>query len=171
MNIEIELSKASVDSAIAQLKGYLQSLNDKNALFVKRLAELGIPVIDEKIEESEGDASKYHDTQIKIHSYGDYSEATLTVSGQDILFIEFGSGIFWNEESEAAHAGQFGYGVGTYPGQTHAFNTDPYGWWYRDETGAPQYSYGQQATAPMLQASHEIIANIRKIAREVYGSS
>ena len=169
MNIEIELSKASVDSAIAQLKEYLQSLNDKNALFVKRLAESGIPVIDEKIEGSAGDADKYHDTQIKIHSYGDYSEATLTVSGQDILFIEFGSGIHYNEGSSATHAGQFGYGVGTYPGQTHAF--DPKGWWYKDETGAPQQSYGQQATAPMLQASHEIIANIRKIAREVYGSS
>ena len=169
MNIEIELSKASVDSAIAKLKEYLQSLNDKNALFVKRLAELGIPVIDEKIEGSAGDADKYHDTQIKIHSYGDYSEATLTVSGQDILFIEFGSGIHYNEGSSAAHAGQFGYGVGTYPGQTHAFA--PKGWWYKDETGAPQHSYGQQATAPMLQASHEIIANIRKIAREVYGSS
>ena len=169
MNIEIELSKASVDSAIAQLKEYLQSLNDKNALFVKRLAESGIPVIDEKIEGSAGDADKYHDTQIKIHSYGDYSEATLTVSGQDILFIEFGSGIHYNEGSSATHSGQFGYGVGTYPGQTHAF--DPKGWWYKDETGAPQHSYGQQATAPMLQASHEIIANIRKIAREVYGSS
>ena len=169
MNIEIELSKASVDSAISQLKEYLQLLNDKNALFVKRLAELGIPIIDEKIEASAGDADKYHDTQIKIHSYGDYSEATLTVSGQDILFIEFGAGIHYNEGSSAAHAGQFGYGVGTYPGQTHA--RDPKGWWYRDETGAPQHSYGQQATAPMLQASHEIIANIRKIAREVYGSS
>ena len=169
MNIEIELSKASVDSAISQLKEYLQLLNDKNALFVKRLAELGIPVIDEKIEGSAGDADKYHDTQIKINSYGDYSEATLTVSGQDILFIEFGSGIHYNEGSSAAHAGQFGYGVGTYPGQTHAF--DPKGWWYKDETGAPQHSYGQQATAPMLRASHEIIANIRKIAREVYGSS
>lgn len=168
MNIEINLSKASVDSAIAQLKEYLQSLNDKNALFVKRLAELGIPIIDENIGESAGDANKYHDTQIKIHSYGDYSEATLTVSGQDILFIEFGSGIHYNP-SDPEHAGQFGYGVGTYPGQTHAY--DPKGWWYRDETGAPHHSYGQQATAPMLQASHEIITNIRKIAREVYGNN
>ena len=168
MNIEIELSKTSVDSAIAQLREYLESLNDKNALFVKRLSELGVPIIDERIGESAGDADKYHDTQIKIHSYGDYSEATLTVSGQDVLFIEFGSGIHYNP-SDPEHAGQFGYGVGTYPGQTHAF--DPKGWWYRDETGAPRHSYGQQATAPMLQASHEIIANIRKIAREVYGSS
>lgn len=168
MNIQIELSKASVDKAIAQLREYLDSMNDKNARFVEELAKLGIPIIDDKIAESIGDAEKYHDTQIKIHSYGDYSEATLSVSGQDILFIEFGSGKYYNP-SDPEHAGQFGYGVGTYPGQTHA--SDPDGWWYRDETGAPKHSKGQQATSPVLQASHEIIANIRKIAREVYGSS
>ena len=168
MNINIELSTSSVQRAIEQIKAYQDSLNDKNDLFVQRLAELGIPIIDENIHASAGDANKYHSTQIKINSFGDHSEATLTLSGQDILFIEFGSGIYYNPDGGSEHAGEFGYGVGTYPGQTHAF--DEQGWWYKDETGALHHSYGQQATAPMLKASHEIIENIRKIAREVYGS-
>ena len=167
MNIVINLSKESVESAIRQLTEYRDSLNDKNALFVQKLAELGIPIIENKIDESTGDADKYYDTQIEVTSHGDYSEAVLTVSGSDILFIEFGSGIHYNP-TDPEHAGEFGYGVGTYPGQTHAF--DPNGWWYTDKDGASRHSYGQKATSPMLQASHEIIENIRKIAREVYGN-
>ena len=168
MNIEIDLSKASIDNAIAQLKEYERSLNDKNALFVKKLAEIGIDVVEQRINDADGADNTYHDNQLKIHSYGDHSEAILSVSGTDILFIEFGSGIHYNP-TNPEHAGEFGYGVGTYPGQTHAF--DPEGWWYRDSTGAPHHSYGTRATAPMLNASKAIILEIREIAREVYGSS
>lgn len=168
MNIEINLSQQSVNNAINELKDYLARLNDKNEMFVRKLAELGIPIIDERMGQSQGDASDPYDTKITVRSDGDRAEAVLTVSGTEILFIEFGSGIYYNENSATAHASEFGYGVGTYPGQTHAFDED--GWWYRDDIGVLHHSYGQQATAPVLSASHEIISNIRKIAREVYGS-
>ena len=167
MNIEIELSPQSIQSAIMQLKEYRDSLNNKNDLFVKKLAEIGIDVVEQRFNEADGADSTYHDNQLKIHSYGDYSEAVLSVSGTDVLFIEFGSGIRYNP-TNPEHAEEFGYGVGTYPGQTHAF--DPEGWWYRDSTGVPRHSYGTRATAPMLNAAKAIILQIREIAREVYGS-
>lgn len=167
MNISIDLSKSSIDKAIEKLRSYKESLNDKNALFVKRLAEIGIDVVEQQIAVAKGDSDKSHATQLKIHSFGDYSEAILSVSGNDILFIEFGSGIHYNS-SNPEHAEKFGYGVGTYPGQKHAL--DPDGWWYRDSTGVSQHSYGTEATAPMLNASRAIILQIRQIAREVYGS-
>lgn len=168
MNIKINLSSKSVNDAIQKLKDYQASLSDKNEIFVRRLGELGIPIIETNIGASMGDSDKEHYTHIVLHRYGDYAEARLVLEGQDILFIEFGAGIHYNENSSVAHADKFGYGVGTYPGQTHA--NDPKGWWYIDDTGAPHHSYGTEATMPMLKASHEIIANIRKIAREVYGS-
>lgn len=166
MKIKIGLSQSSIQNAINQLKEYELSLNDKNALFVKRLAQLGIPVIENNINISNGISDKYHDTKIDVRSFGNYSQAVLSVSGKDILFIEFGAGKYYNP-TNPDHADKFGYGVGTYPGQTHAFDD---GWWYVDSTGAPQYTHGTQATAPMLSATHEIIENIRKIAREVYGT-
>lgn len=168
MIINVELSQSSISKAIEKLKKYRDSLKLKNELFLRRLAETGIAVIDARIAEAEGDSDKSHDVTFKVHSYGDYSQGTLTLMGNDILFIEFGSGIHYNS-SNPEHASKFGYGVGTYPGQTHAF--DPEGWWYRDSTGVAQHSYGTQATMPMLSASRAMILTVRQIAREVYGSN
>lgn len=167
MNIEINLSKKSIDNAIKQLEEYKESLLDKNELFVKKLAKLGADIAEQQIHMADGDSNKYHDLQITTHSFGTYSEAIIKLAGEDILFIEFGSGIHYNP-SDPKHAEKFGYGVGTYPGQTHAF--DPNGWWYRDSAGDTHHSYGTRATSPMLKASMMIIHEIRRIAREVYGS-
>lgn len=167
MNIEINLSKKSINDAIKKLETYRDELNDKNALFVKRLAQIGIDIVEQQIEIADGDSDKYHTIQLIPHSFGSYSQATIKLDGKDILFIEFGSGIHYNP-SDPKHADEFGYGVGTYPDQTHAF--DPNGWWYMDSTGVKQHSYGTRATAPMLTASMIIIHEIRRIAREVYGS-
>lgn len=169
MKIQINLSKASIDSAINQLKAYQKSLDDKNQLFVKRLAELGIPIIDMNIVGAKGDSDTTHDTEIRISHSKDIAKAVLSVSGKDVLFFEFGAGIRYNNGNIHPKASEFGYGVGTYPGQIHAIN--PGYWWYKDEgDGQVHLSFGTEATMPMLKASNEIISKIRKIAREVYGS-
>lgn len=170
MNIEINLSKDSVKKAIRELEAYRDSLKNKNEIFVEKLADLGVPIIDKRIGASTGDASTEHDTEITIYSSGDHAQAVLSVSGREIMFIEFGSGIYYNKDNPAPHAAEFGYGVGTWPGQKFALNEKPPGWWYRDDANNLHRSLGQQATAPLLSATHEIIENIRKIAREVYAS-
>lgn len=167
MKLRIGLSPKDVKKALAQAREYQKQLNNKNALFVERLAETGIPIIKGRMAASRGDSNPAHSTEIRIYANGDKVEGTLTLSGEDILFFEFGSGVYYNA-SDPPHASDFGYGVGTYPGQTHAFDSD--GWWYRDEANQLHHSYGTEATMPMLKASEEIISNIRKIAREVYGS-
>lgn len=165
--IQVDLSKSSIRNAIKQLEEYNKSLLDKNDLFVKKLAQLGVDIAEQQIAMADGDSNKYHDIRIIPHSFGNYSQATIRLDGEDILFIEFGSGIHYNP-TDPEHASKFGYGVGTYPGQTHAFDTD--GWWYRDSIGDKHHSYGTRATSPMLKASNVIINEVRRIAREVYGS-
>lgn len=166
MNISIDLSKSSIKSAIKQLEQYRDSLKNKDELFVERLAVLGIPVIQEAISFSKSDSNKNVDKEIIVgKSDNGKTQAVLRISGKDVLFFEFGSGIYHNP-TNTPHADKFGYGIGTYPGQKHAF--DENGWWYRDSSGV-HHSYGTEATMPMLKASNEIIRNIRKIAREVYG--
>ena len=162
----VDLNTSSVSRLINNLKLYQKGLVGKNALFVQRLAELGIPIIDSTMARTRGDANPRHDTEISIAQIGGVVKGTLTLSGEDILFFEFGAGIYYNA-TDPAHASKFGYGVGTYPGQTHAF--DDGGWWYTDDAGVSHHSYGTEATSPMLRASHEMIVNIRRIAREVYG--
>lgn len=166
--ITIGLDKTSVRHAINDLKQYERSMLRKNDLFVRRLGELGSTVAKQLIAAADGDASKRYHIEVVPRSFGEYSQATIKLDGEDILFIEFGSGIHYNP-TDVEHAKMFGYGIGTYPGQKHAF--DPDGWWYRDSTGVSQHSYGTRATAPMLNASRTIIMEVRRIAREVYGSN
>jgi hypothetical protein len=96
MRINIELSQKSIQSAIKQIENYRDKLIRKNREFVKRLGEVGIPVIDSNIAVAAGDSDKTHDAYIKINSFGDYAQATLIVSGKDLLFIEFGAGVHYN---------------------------------------------------------------------------
>lgn len=56
--IKCTLSSESIRNAIKQLETYQNRLQDKNEIFVQRLAELGIPVIDENIALAQGDSDK-----------------------------------------------------------------------------------------------------------------
>lgn len=94
--IKCNLSQKSIGNAIKELKAYQNSLRDKNELFLKRLCELGIPVIDENIMLVQGDSDKNHNTYIKINRFGNYAQATLVCEGSGLLFIEFGAGIHYN---------------------------------------------------------------------------
>ena len=63
-----------------------------------------------------------------------------------------------------------GYGVGTFPGQTHAFQEE--GWWFKDEeTDKWIHSYGVQATMPMYNASIEMRQKVTEIAKEVFADA
>lgn len=86
----------SIGNVIKELKAYQNSLRDKNEVFLKRLCELGIPVIDENIMLAQGDSDKNHNTYIKINKFGNYAQATLVCEGSGLLFIEFGAGISYN---------------------------------------------------------------------------
>lgn len=169
MKIKANLSSKSIQSAIMQLENYKKTLMDKNELFVKRLAELGIPVIDENIASAQGDSDTRHETYIKVNSYGDYSQATLICEGTDLLFIEFGSGVHYNGAvgtSPHPQGEEFGYTIGSY-GKGQGKNDS---WIYMSESGEWVRSHGTQATMPVYKASVEIMQNIRKIAKEVFSS-
>lgn len=56
--IKMELSHKSIQDTIKQLRVYQKSLASKNEEFVRRLTELGIPVIDENIALAQGDSEK-----------------------------------------------------------------------------------------------------------------
>lgn len=169
MNIDINLSKKSINDAIRKLTLYRDNLANKNVEFCRRLAEIGIPVIEANIAASQGDSDKEYVKDVKVIEADDtHAVVALKLSGTDILFIEFGAGIHYNIGNNHPKAKEFGYGVGTYPGQTHAIN--PGWWWYIGDDGYLHFSVGTEATMPMLKASHEIMENIRKIAREVYGT-
>lgn len=167
--INISLSQKSIQNAINEVRKYQRELIDKNEVFVRRLAELGIPIIDQNIADAEGDSDKNHNTYIKINSFGSYSEAKLVVDGKDLLFIEFGSGIHYNGSAGTSphpKGEEFGYTIGSY-GKGQGSKDF---WFYYADTGEAVMSHGTESTMPVYKASVEIVQNIRRIAREVFGS-
>ena len=182
--IYISLSrKGDIDKAIKELEKYKRSLMSKGEIFVRRLAEIGIPIIDSRIAWSEGDSDPNHYTHIELMSYEDYSEARLVVEGKDILFFEFGAGVHFNEsagtssrhstsgtrngaEYDIAGGQELGYTIGSY-GKGQGKNDF---WYYKADNGDVIRSFGTEATMPLYHATMEIINSIEQIAREVYGN-
>ena len=167
--IRCGLSQRSIQDAINQLKSYQNELINKNELFVQRLAELGIPVIDQNIAMAQGDSDKNHNTYIKINRFDDYVQAILVCEGTDLNFIEFGAGVTYNTPAGSSphpKGQELGYTIGSY-GQGKGKNDS---WTYYSESGEWVRSYGTEATMPVYKASVEIMQNIRKIAKEVFGS-
>lgn len=158
----------SLKEAISYIEQYRDDLPRKCELFVRRLAEVGIPVIDQNISAAAGDSDKNHNTYIKLNSFGSYSQATLVCEGKDLLFIEFGAGVHYNGAAGSSphpKGEEMGYTIGSY-GKGQGKNDF---WFYYADTGEAVMSYGTQATMPLYKAGVEIRRQILAIAKEVFG--
>lgn len=166
--IKCTLSQKSIRNAINELKAYQKDLQRKNELFVKRLCEEGLQVIQTTMESIPDEEKGSYYTEIIYNKNGDITGASVRLSGDKVLFIEFSAGITYGSNNYPLPSGSE-YGVGTYPGQTHAFS--PYGWWYTDErSGETRHSYGNRAYMPMYHAEQAVIIAVCKIAKEVFSS-
>lgn len=166
--IKINLSSKSIQNAINELGRYKDNIKRKNEEFVKRLCELGIPIIIQNISVAKGDSDKSHNTYIKMNSFGNYSKGTLVCEGRDLLFIEFGAGVHYNGSAGSSphpKGQEFGYTIGSY-GKGHG--KEDY-WFYYADSGESVMSHGTEATMPVYKAGIEIVQNIRKVAKEVFG--
>ena len=171
-----DLSVRGINKLKAELLNYKNNiLQSKLNLFTRRLAEVGLNVANAKISESP--LGKYVSVKIESKNSKDESTAFLVATGQTVqsegyepfnilLGIEFGAGIHYNPTPNP-NADELGFGVGSFPGQVHAFDD---GWYYWDEkTESWKYSHGVKATMPMYNAYIEMIPKIKIIAREVFG--
>lgn len=172
--INVSLSERSINKAIEQLKRYENSLNRKCKLLVERLAELGDKAAIMSISESP--LGRTVTLRVDRKPIQDGYQAILIATGKTVevedrepfytlLAIEFGAGIHYNSGNEHPKADEFGLGVGTYPGQIHAFED---GWYYLGEDNQWHYTHGVKATMPMYNATMEIINQYKQIAREVF---
>lgn len=166
--ISISLSQSSIQNTIDELNKYKNILKRKQEIFIERLAKEGLQVIRSTMESIPDEEKGSYYTEIVNNSQGDIIGASVRLSGDKILFLEFSAGITYGTDSYPLPSGSK-YGVGTYPGQTHAF--DKNGWWYIDERGEKHHSYGNRAYMPMYRSSQAIVIAIREIAKEVFGKN
>ena len=170
-----ELSVKGIEALKRQLLQYKDNLPIKCEKLVSRLLQSGVAVSQSKINESP--LGKYVTVTTNISADKMGCKGILLAKGavkeqegyapfSILLAIEFGAGIHFNPTPNPLISSEFPYGVGTFPGQTHAYQDI---WFYWDEnTQEWKPTHGVKATMPMYSADMEIIQNVVKFAKEVF---
>lgn len=173
--IKIDLfDSKSIQNAIQTIEQYRDDLPRKCQEICRRLAEEGVKVADVAINSVPIGKTITLTTDINPSKMG--CKAIMKMTGRETrtedgrifftaLAIEFGAGIRYNPTANPKSS-EFGMGVGTFPGQTHAENPD--GWYYLDSNGEWKHSYGVQASMPMHHAFSEMTKSVDKIVKEVF---
>lgn len=169
-------TKGSIDNAVKALEKYKSDLITKTERFVEKLLEVGV----QSGMANSGDYAGMIVFKKEIVAGSDGVEGLLIATdGQKIirewkyrgglkqaevsplLMAEFGSGwlakVLDNVE---------GVGQGTFPGQTHAF--DSQGWWWETPDGEKHHSYGEAPTYPVHSALFAMMFEIDRIAKGVF---
>lgn len=169
LKIKTKLSTNDILETVRILREYKNTIRYKTALFVQRLAEIGLQTI-EAHKYSQGD-SDFNDLRsyMLVDEQDTFVRATLTLSGKDVAFIEFGAGIHYNGSAGSSpnpKGSELGMTIGSY-GKGYGANDF---WYYYDvETGKGKRSQGTEAAMPMYYADQEIISKVEAIAKEVFG--
>lgn len=170
------LSASSVREAIQKIEAYQNSLEGKCQELIRRLSEIGVEVIKRQVTSAQtDDADKtYQVDDSNWNNSKNRVELILKVSGDDLVFIEFGAGVHFNGpvgSSSSPVGEQLGFTIGSYsdygPGGKSFGQFDE--WYYTDESGTRHWTHGTQGTAPVYTASTEMRSRIAEVAMEVFG--
>lgn len=153
--------KKSVDAAIKFLAQYKEDFLAKEAIFVKRLAEIGVTVASAGFATADYDGE--NDVQVTMTQSG--TSATVTAYGETVGFIEFGTGIRFPEWDNTG-TGYTPPRHGTYGSKKGA---SPHGWYFKVGEGVrARHTYGNPPAEAMRTARDLMIQKVAQIAREVW---
>lgn len=173
------LSERSINSAIRKMERRKKWLDQKANEFLTRLQAIGIDVAEMYYSRAayagEKDATVDHTVKVeKVH--GGYV-AEVHATGASVLFIEFSTGIRYENQYQLEH----GFSAGSYnPSSPRALQ--PWGWFYRGTPGShPPYgtedaykrkglvhTYGNPANMVMYNTVHQLETLFAGIAKEVF---
>ncbi len=158
--ITISLDNKSINNAIKELNQYAAWIKEKEDELRSRLAMLGATVVSIRFSGAIYNGAK----DISVSVDDDGSVAVIKADGENVAFIEFGSGAKYGYGHP--QAGEFGFGPGTWSDGSEGKGRwdNPKGWYY----GSGQHSYGNPPAMAMYTAVKEITENVTRIAREVF---
>lgn len=158
--INIELSVESCDKALEALEEY-KKIKPKLDEMCKRLAEVGRAEASAIVSGAARSIPGY----THAHTFVDKIDNgyKIVMEGQDVYFIEFGTGIFAGDyPGDTSNVT-----VGIMPGdwsETHAQQFSRYGYWFYDN----QFLRGTPAFMPMYYAGKKMREEMPRIAKEVF---
>ena len=110
------------------------------------------------------------DRNVTVEAKKHQTGATITASGQAVLFMEFGAGITHASEQHPFNS-EFGFGPGTYNPDSPNWS-NPNGWYFTDPiTGQTVRTKGNPPALAMYEAGKTVKERIEgRIRREVFGN-
>lgn len=161
LKLEIDIfDPASLKRAAAQVRAYEKRFQEKQQLFLRRLVDECIKVIQEKYAIPQ----PYDGKQLPVDVTATYEDnaATITASGETLFFLEFGTGISHREPSY----GPFEHG--TY-GKLKGGQTI-WGFYLDGDESQLRLTSGNDPIEAFPAAEQRIQEVYADIAREVFGS-
>ena len=166
---------ASINRALKETRAYKKALDEKTRIFIERLNQVGIQAA--AMYFSKATYAGEPDVLIEeqpVKKRGHEYTARIRATGDTVLFIEFGTGIY----HENPHQLEYGYYAGSYGPKA----LQPWGWFY---TGTPGphpprstdiakghtrsvHTFGNPANMPMYNARKHILTLFSSIAEEVF---
>lgn len=171
------LSLSSIRELQKQLEEYQDSIKRKLEEVVREVAKVGLEVAEREISKAsftydekgiESGSDTEHNSQIKVTSLRGYAHADLIVEGRELLFIEFGAGVYYNGpvgSSPHPKGEEFGFLIGSY-GKGHGAQKV---WGYYNDSGDLVLTHGTRATMPMYNAFLKMYEEAPKIVKRVFG--
>ena len=169
--VKFELSVSSVENALKELERYSKRFMVAADIFAMKLATLGVKQIDETIAGNSAhdeNASMEHSTTYRrVEGSGTHVVYEVVLFGSQVLFIEFGAGVYWNDHAlhSSIHpkGAELGYTIGDYGMGQGAKNV----WAYR-EGGEWFATTGQRAACAIPAAMNMMRQNILNAAQEAW---
>ena len=162
------LSVDGINRLVNDLENYLLIKAER---LLQELADRGIATADERIENTDGDSNKNVVVRVSDVSYvGNNVVMTITAEGEDILFIEFGAGVFYNGgvvgKSPHPWGEEMGYVIGKYPKGRKGYSLGRFMSW---TTPSGKISMGTKASMPMLGAMETMYRDVDDACKKVFG--
>lgn len=173
----VEMSDASIDKCIENLRKYQKQLDEKMKKFMDALADIGIDVIKSTVasippdEIGEYSANK---TRLIFPSGGHYGEMSIYLQSEQVLFVEFSAGITYGTNTYPLPSGS-GYGMGTYNPSSRNWS-NPDGWYYKDASSPKAndkglvHTYGNRAYMPMYHSLEAMSIAVWHTAMKTIGA-
>jgi hypothetical protein len=160
--MKISITLGEVGDAIKQVNEYKKLFEKKKKDFMQKLAEFG-----------QRNAKLLYPSDIKVDVYWkDDNTIVVRASGEEVAFIEFGTGITYG----GGHPDPVVYndgvaipmGKGTFPSEKGHWD-DPNGWWYPIGDGNYVHTYGNPPSASMYNTARAMEQEVQAIVKEVFG--
>lgn len=165
------LSVDGINRLVNDLDNYKKQLLTKAEQLLNELSKRGIRTAKERIQGTIGDSDKHVKVEVSDISYvGNNVIFTITAEGEDILFIEFGAGVFYNGgvvgKSPHPWGEEMGYVIGKYPKGRKGYSLGRFMSW---TTPSGKISMGTKASMPMLGAMETMYRDVDDACKKVFG--